>query len=187
MEGLLSTGLPCLVFFFCYCYFGPFFNFFTLGIRTIKNPSNFDYKLLTTLWFFNWGRANYWAILWFFIGKKLVYDTFCWMSSIICHLSPDHRSIQLQLLWESQDILGWCGWTRFGDWLSKKPVLFSLQQKLFFCQFIIREFKEEPWLTRNVHPSPFRSYGGWTERHPTDIANYRQNRPRVRFCENCFS
>ena len=75
------------------------------------------------------------------------------------HLLPDRHSMQLQLLWESQDDR-WCGWGRFVDWHSKKKLKIFFAKKCFFLFFSsfssfsgsLRK-KGRTSSTRSLHPS----------------------------------
>ena len=70
---------------------------------------------------------------------------YCHMKCVICHMShgmrhisPDNPFMQLQL---PRD------WSEGGlvvDGSKKKVVFFAKNQHNIFCQFLVREFKEEP-------------------------------------------
>ena len=105
------------------------------------------------------------------------------MSCVTCHLSPDHRSMQLQLLWESHNIK-WCSWWRFGDWYIREEEKNSLTKKTKK-----REFRKEPIVLEVSIPLHLGVTGGeQTYRQislpVTDIATYQLNRSRGHFCEN---
>ena len=105
----------------------------------------------------------------------------CHLSHVTCHLSPDHNSIQFQLLW-------YLVYVAAGGLGIDKDLLLLLPNTNTEMQVLIEAIQGRTYLTRSLHTSPplqnnITLRGQTSDKQQTDIATYRLNRLKRRFSE----